>query len=87
MTLRSVVDYLEHWLLRPTHHHHHGAGSSVTGSASGAPSLPPERVLDRGYIKSLFEDAPDNALEAARSIIVEIQRERRRSQTKLALVK
>lgn len=55
-----------HWLLRPTYDPRHGVGSYDGG----------DRCLDMQYIQTLFEDAPDEALAAAYSIIALIQRER-----------
>jgi hypothetical protein len=62
-----------HWLLRPTCTQ--SEGSSVSGSGYREPPAP--RVLDPFYIRSHFDDAPDDALESARAAIVDIQRERR----------
>ena len=62
-----------HWLLRPTCVR--SEGSSVSGSGSGATPAAP-RVLDPFYIRSLFDDAPDDALVSAQSAIADIQRDR-----------
>lgn len=63
----------QHWLLRPTCAQ--SEGSSVSGSGySPAPAAP--RVLDTFYIRSLLDDAPDDALAAAAAAIADIQRER-----------
>jgi hypothetical protein len=54
-----------------------GAGSSVSGSGyTGDHDDGRDRVLDRLYIRSLFETAPDDALACAMSVIRQIHDER-----------
>jgi hypothetical protein len=74
-----------HWLLRPTWWGGRkrrdnddvdrcGGASSPAGGAGGSDRS--DRVLDMKYITSLFEDASDEALNAASRAIHDIQRRR-----------
>lgn len=57
-----VKTMFDHWLMRPTVNPR-SEGSTVTGAGGG------QRVNDPSYIRSLFEDAPTEALIAAKDVI------------------
>lgn len=65
--------FRHHWLLRASCSQ--SEGSSISGSGF-SPSAAAPRVLDTLYIRSLLDDAPDDALAAAAAAIADIQRER-----------